>query len=42
LKWIAFLLAGLICPFKVISPPELKESVRQHAAQITEYTNQPD
>ncbi len=42
LKWIAFLLAGLVCPFKVISPPELKEAVRQHAAQITEWVNQTD
>lgn len=39
LQWIAYLLSGMVCPFKVIHPPELKEALRQHAAQITQWAN---
>lgn len=42
LQWVASLLAGMACPFKVIHPPELKEALRQHAMRVVAWANQPD
>ena len=35
LDWMARVLAGLDCPFVVKSPPELREALRRHAAEIS-------
>ena len=35
LQWIAYLLSGMVCPFRVVSPPELNDALREHAARIT-------
>jgi predicted DNA-binding transcriptional regulator YafY len=35
LDWMARVLAGLDCPFVVKRPPELREALRQHAAEIS-------
>ena len=35
LGWMARVLAGLDCPFVVKRPPELREALKQHAAEIS-------
>jgi predicted DNA-binding transcriptional regulator YafY len=35
LRWMARVLAGLDCQFVVKSPPELREALRRHAAEIS-------
>ena len=34
LGWMARVLSGLSCPFVVRQPPELREALRHHAAEI--------
>jgi len=34
LGWMACVLAGLRCPFEVRRPPELREELKRHAAEI--------
>ena len=42
LSWIAHLLAGLGCPFTVVSPPELREAIRQHAEKMMTWAGSDD
>lgn len=39
LEWIARLLAGLPCSFKVLDPPELREAVKELASELAGYVS---
>ena len=41
LDWMAGMLAGLGCGFTILTPDELRESVRELAARLAEQTGEP-